>query len=234
MEGGKIMSRPNSTQSNYRIRLSEGTSLAIYLMSGGKFLLVAGFLLLLISGCSSVGGEVQAGRNALQTNRPEAAVAYLASAAQVDPTYRIPYRVPAGVLGYLGRAYLETGRPAEARRTLDKAVKIDPQDPFVPLYLGVALMQTGERDRGRKEVEAGLRGIHETLEHIASDNVSGIFWDPTREIRSNIEKTLGGQLDDSQLEAAAVQIGANFEQEIDEARRDESLSRRGAADSSGN
>jgi hypothetical protein len=53
-------------------------------------------------------------------------------------------------------------------------------------------------------------------------------------IRSNIEKTFGSELDDSQLEAAAVQIGADFEQEIDEARRDESLSRRGAADSSGN
>ena len=129
MEGGKIMSRPHSTKSNYRVRLFEGTSLAIYLMSGGQFFVVAGFLLLLMSGCSSVGGEVQAGRNALQTNRPEAAVAYLASAAQVDPTYRIPYRIPAGVLGYLGRAYLETGRPAEARPTLEKAVKIDSQDP---------------------------------------------------------------------------------------------------------
>ena len=228
------MSTPNSTQSNYRIRLFEGTSLAIYLMSGGKFFVVAGFLLLLISGCSSVGGEVQAGRNALQTNRPEAAVAYLASAAQVDPNYRIPYRIPAGVLGYLGRAYLETKRPAEARRTLEKAVKIDPEDPFVPVYLGIAWMQTGERDRVRKEIEGGLRGIHETLEHIASDNVSGIFWDPTRVIRSTIEKTLSSKVDDSQLEAAAVQIGAKFEQEIDAARRDESLSRRGAADSSGN
>ena len=95
-------------------------------------------------------------------------------------------------------------------------------------------MQTGERDRGRKEIEGGLRGIHETLEHIASDNVSGIFWDPTRVIRSTIEKTLSSKVDDSQLEAAAVQIGAKFEQEIDAARRDESLSRRGAADSSGN
>ena len=229
------MSTPDLTKRNYPARLFERTSPATFYISSIIHLFaVAGSFLLLLPGCSSVGGEVQAGRNALQTNRPEAAVAYLASAAQVDPTYRIPYRVPAGVLGYLGRAYLETGRPAEARRTLDKAVKIDPQDPFVPLYLGVALMQTGERDRGRKEIEAGLKGIHETLEHIASDNVSGIFWDPTRVIRSNIEKTLGGQLDDSQLEAAAVQIGANFEQEIDEARRDESLSRRGAADSSGN
>ena len=53
-------------------------------------------------------------------------------------------------------------------------------------------------------------------------------------IRSSIEKTLGSELDDSQLEAAAVQIGTDFEEEIDEARRDESLSRRGGADSSGN
>ena len=227
------MSRLHPTQNNYRVRLFEGTSPAIYLISGGELFVLAGLLLLLISGCSSVGGEVQAGRNALQTNRPEAAVAYLTSAAQVDPTYRIPYRVPAGVLGYLGRAYLETGRPAEARRTLEKAVKIDPQDPFVPLYLGIAWMQTGERDRGRKEIEAGLRGIHETLEHIASDNVSGIFWDPTRVIRSTIEKTLGSELDDSQLEAAAVQIGTDFEEEIDEARRDESLSRRGGGDGGG-
>jgi tetratricopeptide (TPR) repeat protein len=228
------MSRPYPTKSNHRVRLFKGTSLAIYLISGGELFVLTGFLLLLISGCSSVGGEVQAGRNALQTNRPEAAVAYLASAAQVDPTYRIPYRVPAGVLGYLGRAYLETGRPAEARRTLEQALKINPPDPFVPLYLGTALMQTGERDRGRKEIEAGLRGIHETLEHIASDNVSGIFWDPTRVIRSTIEKTLGSALGDSPLEAVAVQIGVYFEEEIDEARRDESLSRRGAADSSGN
>ena len=228
------MSTPDLTKRNYPARLFERTSSVTVYSSSIHLFAVAGSFLLFLSGCSSVGGEVQAGRNALQTNRPEAAVAYLASAAQVDPTYRIPYRVPAGVLGYLGRAYLEIGRPAEARRTLDKAVKIDPQDPFVPLYLGIAFMQTGERERGRKEIEAGLNGIHETLEHIASDNVSGIFWDPTRVIRSNIEKTLGGQLDDSQLEAAAVQIGANFEQEIDEARRDESLSRRGGADSSGN
>ena len=213
------MSRPHPIKSNNRVRLFKGTALAIYLISGGELFVLTGFLLLLISGCSSGGGEVQAGRNALQTNRPEAAVGYLASAAQIDPTYRIPYRVPAGVLGYLGRAYLETGRPAEACRTLEKAVKIDPEDPFVPLYLGIAWMQTGERDRGRKEIGTGLRGIHETLEHIASDSVSGIFWDPTRVIRSSIEKTLGSEVDDSQLEAAALQIGANFEQEIDAARR---------------
>ena len=130
------MSTPDLTKRNYPARFFERTSPATFYMSSIHLFAVAGSFVLLLPGCSSVGGEVQAGRNALQTNRPEAAVAYLASAAQVDPTYRIPYRVPAGVLGYLGRAYLETGRPAEARRTLEKAVKIDSQDPFVPALFG--------------------------------------------------------------------------------------------------
>ena len=53
-------------------------------------------------------------------------------------------------------------------------------------------------------------------------------------IRSDIEKTLASQLDDSQLAFAALRIGNNFEEEIDNARRDESLSRRGGGDGSGN
>jgi hypothetical protein len=66
-------------------------------------------LLLVICGCSTVGGEVQAGRNALQTGRPNDAIGYLTRAAATDPDYKIPYRVRIGVLSYLGRAYLETG-----------------------------------------------------------------------------------------------------------------------------
>ena len=188
-----------------------------------------------LSGCGiQVAGDVQAGRNALHAGRPQDAVSYLMRAAEVDPTYRIPYRLSVGVLAYLGRAYYETGRDEEARKVLERAISLDKDDSLAHLYLGLTLLRSGDPNRGRQEIEAGLKAIHETLEHITSDNVSGIFWDPTRVIRSDIEKTLGGQLDDSQLAAAALRVGANFEQEIDEARRDESLSRRGAADSSGN
>jgi hypothetical protein len=74
-------------------------------------------LLLVITGCSTVGGDVQAGRNALQTGRPNDAIGYLARAAATEPNYKIPYRVRIGVLSYLGRAYLETGNDTEARRT---------------------------------------------------------------------------------------------------------------------
>src|SRR3954471_20779372 len=118
--------------------------------SSSAFVLLA---LLFIWGCSGVGGDVQAGRNALQTGRAEDAVGYFRRAADVDPNYTIPYRVRAGVLAYLGRAYLESGRDKEARQTLESAVKRNRDDPFAHLYLGIALLKTGESDRGRKEFE---------------------------------------------------------------------------------
>jgi tetratricopeptide (TPR) repeat protein len=190
-------------------------------------------VLLFISACSTVGGDVQAGRNALQTRRPNDAVGYLARAAEIDPNYKIPYRVRAGVLGYLGRAYLETGKDKEARQTLEKAVSLDPDDPFAHLYLGIALLRTGERERGRNEIEKGLRAIDDTLEYISEDLVFGYFWDPGMEIRNDIRKTLAAKLDDAQLALAAERIGSQFDEEIDEARRDETRTRGGGSGGGG-
>jgi len=178
-------------------------------------------VLLSISGCSGVGSDVLAGRNALQTGRPNDAVGYLAQAADADPNYKIPYRVRAGVLGYLGRAYLETGKDKEARQTLERAVSLDGNDPFAHLYLGVAMLKTGERERGRKEIEDGLRVIDDTLEYIAADRVYGFHWDPGMQIRNDIRKTLAAKLDAAQLAMAAERIGRQFDDEIDKARRDE-------------
>ena len=60
------------------------------------FVLICFSVLLLVSACSSVGGDVPAGRNALQTGRANDAVGYLTRAADTDPNYKIPYRVPEG------------------------------------------------------------------------------------------------------------------------------------------
>jgi tetratricopeptide (TPR) repeat protein len=190
-------------------------------------------LLLLISGCSGVGGDVQAGRNALQTGRPNDAVGYLSRAAEADPNYRLPYRVHPGVLTYLGRAYLETGRDREARQTLERAVTIQKDDPLAHLYLGIAMLKTGERERGRKELEDGLRLIDETLEYINEDRVYGFFWDPGMQIRNDIRGTLATKLDDAQLIAAGERIGRAFDEEIDKARRDTARSRGGSDGGSG-
>ena len=196
------------------------------------FVPICFLMLLFMSGCSGVGGDVQAGRNALQTGRANDAIGYLTRAAEADPNYKIPYRIRAGVLAYLGRAYLETGKDTEARQTLERAVKLDKDDPFAHLYLGIAMLKTGERERGRKEVEDGLRAIDDTLEYIAEDRVYGFFWDPGMQIRNDIRQSLTAKLDDAQLAMAGERIGREFDEEIDKARRDEAR-RRGGSDGGG-
>jgi tetratricopeptide (TPR) repeat protein len=194
-------------------------------MRKAKFLLLLFVLLtathLFISGCSGVSSDVQAGRNALQTGRANDAVGYLTEAAAVDPNYKIPYRVQVSVLTYLGRAYLETGKDTQARQTLERAVKLDNDDPLAHLYLGIAMLKTGEVERGRKEIEVGLKAIDDTLEYIQADLVTGFYWDPNMQIRNDVRKTLAAKLDDSQLIMAGERIGAEFDEEIDKARRDE-------------
>ena len=202
-------------------------------MNGNKFLAPTCLsALIYVSGCAGVGQDVQAGRNALQTGRAKEAVGFLMRAAEVDPSYKIPYRIPEGVLAYLGRAYYETGNDGEARKTLEKAVSLDKDDPLARLYLGLTLLRDGDRERGRKEVEGGLKAINDTLEYIASDRLTGFYWDPGMEIRNNIRKTQAAKLSDAELVMAAQQIGRDFDEEIDKARRDESRSR-GGGDSGG-
>jgi Tfp pilus assembly protein PilF len=180
--------------------------------------------LLGVSACGSVqvAQQVQAGRFALQTGRPNDAVDYLMQAAETDPHYRLPFPVRKSVFTYLGRAYYETGRDMEAQRNFEQALSRDPNDHLAHLYLGLTRLRNGEPDRGRKEVETGLKGISETLEYIASDNVYGFFWDPAGTLRSDIKTTLTVKQDNMFLIASAERIGREFDREIDEARRDES------------
>jgi tetratricopeptide (TPR) repeat protein len=205
----------------------------IHRIAAGAALAAAWALLLFISGCSGVGSDVLAGRNALQTGRANDAIGYLTRAADVDPNYKIPYRVRIGVLAYLGRAYLETGKDTEARQTLEKAVNLDKDDPFAHLYLGIAMLKTGERERGRKEIEEGLRAIDDTLEYIAEDRIYGFHWDPGMQIRNDIRKSLAAKQDDVQLAMAGERIGRQFDDEIDKARRDEARRGGGGGDSGG-
>jgi tetratricopeptide (TPR) repeat protein len=185
--------------------------------------------LIYVSGCSGVGTDFLAGRNALQTGRPNDAVDYLTRAAQLDPNYRTPDRVPERVLTYLGRAYYETGNDADARKTLEKAISIHPDDPLAHVYLGLTLLRSGERERGRKEVEIGLTAIDDTLEYLAEDRVYGLYWDPGKVVRGAVRKTLAAKLDDNELATAAQRIAEEFDEEIDNARSDESRNRAGGS-----
>jgi len=183
-----------------------------------KNLLVFGcFSALLVIAACGVGQQVQSGRNALQTGRPEAAVPHLRQAAELDPDYRVSTDLNESVLAYLGRAYYETGNFAEARSTLEKAVAKD--GPATRLYLGLTLLRSGDQARGRSEAERGLKDIYDRLEYVSAENLWGTFWDPGRQIRSGIQAALNGKLEANEFAAAAERIGKLLDEEIDKAPR---------------
>jgi tetratricopeptide (TPR) repeat protein len=175
------------------------------------------------AGCGAleVGRDVQAGRMALQGRRPEEALTYFSRAAESDPNYKLPNRGHESVLTYLGRAYYETGDDAKARAVLQRALHNDQNDPLAHLYLGLSLYRSNDRDQGRKEIEAGLNGIHGWLDEISSDGIYGPYWDTGKSIRTAIERTLAGKPEAGELTASAQRIGRQFDNEFDRASQAE-------------
>jgi tetratricopeptide (TPR) repeat protein len=186
------------------------------------------FLVFLVTGCVAfqVAGQVQSGRQALLINNNEQALAYFQQAAQTDPNYIFQsglYRE--GIWTYVGRSQYNLGRLTEARQSLEKALAIYQDDYLARLYLGLTLLRSGEDSRGRKEIEAGMKGLYDWLEYINRTRPYMSFWDPLREIRSETEKSLqtlsDRDVDRQQLIASAEWLGQRMENEIDLVRRDE-------------
>jgi tetratricopeptide (TPR) repeat protein len=190
-----------------------------------KNLLLVGCLspFIFASSCTAfqIAQDVQQGRNALHTGQPATAVSYLRRAADLNPNYHTSDTLSEGVLTYLGRAYYEMGNFSEARNVLEKALANHPQDHTAHLYLGLTYLRSGDRDRGRREVESGLKGIYAKLESLASNPYRGIFWDPGRQIRSEIQRAAGGKLESAELVSVAEWVGSELDEEVEIARRDE-------------
>jgi tetratricopeptide (TPR) repeat protein len=179
--------------------------------------------LIFVFGCGSlqVAGDVQAGRNALQIGQPEDAIAHLVRAAAQDADYKIPYRLGENVLTYLGRAYYETSRDKDARATLEKRLSRDSGDHMARLYLGLTLLRDGDKTRGEKELQSGLKGIYDSIESLAGDPLSGPYWDPGRQIRGDIQRAMTLKSDSAELVSLAQRIGKSVDEETDRVRRDE-------------
>ena len=186
-------------------------------------------LFVFLTGCTSLqtGGEVQSGRQALLEGKNEAALGYFYSAAQKDPNYvyTTGSSPKQGVWSYVGRSEYLTGRFPEARKNLERAVASNQQEDIARLYLGLTFAREGDRQRGLKEIEGGMRGINSFLDYIsqAQRYSIGQFWDPDRDIRSAIQSNLamisGKDLDWQRLTADTEWLGIRMEQESDLARR---------------
>jgi tetratricopeptide (TPR) repeat protein len=189
--------------------------------------------LVLLSACASMkaGSDVAAGRRALLAGQDETALAYFQSAAQIDPNYKYGSAYQQGIWSYVGRTEYAVGRLPQARETLQKALAANKDEDIARLYLGLTLARSGDRQAGLKEIENGMRGIHDWIEYIteAQRFSFGQFWDPAREIRTAIQGDLamisGREFDWQRLISDSEWVAKRMEEEGDKARNDESRDR---------
>ena len=184
--------------------------------------------LLVLTGCAAyqAAGQVQSGRQALLINKPEDALAYFLEVAKSNPDYIFQsesYRE--GIWTYVGRSQYSLGRYPQARQSLEKALSIYQDDYLAQIYLGLTFMRLNEEPRGLKELDSGMKGLYDWLEYMNRTMPYTAFWDPRREIRSELEKDIemiaGKDINRQELVASAEWIGQRMENEIDEVRRDE-------------
>src|SRR5262249_40220048 len=111
-----------------------------------------------------------------------------------DPNYvyRTGSSPTQSVWSYVGRTEYLTGRIPQVRPTLERALSSNQPEDITRLYLGLTLAREGDRQRGLKEIESGMRGINNFLEYInqAQRFSIGQYWDSGRDIRSAIQGNL--------------------------------------------
>jgi tetratricopeptide (TPR) repeat protein len=183
----------------------------------------------LFAACASlqVDSEFTAGRRALLIGNNQSALVYFQSAADKDPNYVYGTARRQGIWSYVGRAEYANGRLSQAKQSLERALAANQDEYIARLYLGLTLARQGDRQRGLKEIEAGLKNIHDWLDYIndAFRFSFGQYWDPTRQIRKAIEDDLAmissREFDWEKVIADAEWVGKQFEEEADRAQGDE-------------
>jgi len=210
----------------------------------GGFMKVAAYSVLfalctLLSACTTtvqVGSSFQAGRRALLGGDDEAALGFFQSVAENNPNFVFATGSSPrqSIWSYVGRTQYLTDQFPQARQSLERAISGDREENIARLYLGLTLIQLGDRQGGLKEIETGLRGINDFLNNIARTQGFNIgqFWDPNRDIRSAIQfnlemiSTEGENLNWQRLISDIERIALQMERETDLARRQESRERR--------
>ena len=89
----------------------------------------------------------------------------------------------------------------------------------------------GNPAQGAKEISSALTALRSDLDLVVNTSPQGKFWDPSGEIRKQMESALlllsSREPDTAKIISTSEWIGLRLEEEIDNARRDESQQRRG-------
>lgn len=185
-----------------------------------------------LSACTTMqaGSAFQAGRRALIGGDDEAALGFFQTVADSNPNFVFTTGSSPrqSIWSYVGRTQYLTDQFPQARQSLERAISGDREENIARLYLGLTLIQLGDRQGGLKEIETGLRGINDFLNNIARTQGFNIgqFWDPNRDIRNaiqyNLEMISRESFSSQQLIANIERIALQMERETDLARRQES------------
>jgi tetratricopeptide (TPR) repeat protein len=186
--------------------------------------------LMLLCGCAGfeIAGEFSGGRQALLRGDASDSLAYFERVAATDPNYRssdLPLQE--GIWTYIGRAQYQSGRYAEAKASLEKALAQHSDDDMARLYLGLTLARAASRGKNEnqlaqaaKELTAAFTGLRDNLGEFGATSRRG-NWDPGGDIQKEIGNALtllGSRNPDwSQLVASGEWLGQRLEEEIDRA-----------------
>ena len=122
----------------------------------------------LLSACTTMqaGSAFSSGRRALFAGDDEAALGFFQTAAEGDPNFVFATGSSPrqSIWSYVGRAEYLTDRFPQARQSLERALSGDREENIARLYLGLTSIEEGDRQRGLKEIESGMRGITSFLD----------------------------------------------------------------------
>ena len=193
------------------------------------------WFIIFLSACganSQIQNQFSLGKQALLTGNYGSALTSFRIVAEQNPNYVTDTEPVQGIWTYMGLAEYLSGNFAESRRILEKAVSQPQRTEVARLYLGLTLAHLDERRQALKDIEAGMRGIHDFLDSMNQNYRYGIgqFYDPGRAIRSAIEREqamiASGKIDWSQLISEGEKIGLEVEQESDRARKQHLMDQR--------
>ena len=194
------------------------------------FIAVSLLFLFLLGGCATleVAREVQNGRRAMQLGNPKAAIPHFEAAAQLDPDYLTDFTLlDIGIWSYVGMAQFEQGEQGKALASFKEAKQRHREDHFARVFLGLVMSQNGDRRTGKGELVDGLKGLGQWLDTIrySARTHTGELWDPGDYLRKEIGETLtllqAEEVDWRAINESVVSLARNFDDEIDEVKRDE-------------
>jgi tetratricopeptide (TPR) repeat protein len=190
--------------------------------------LLAAMALLWFCGCAAfeTAGEFSQGRQALLRGDASDSLAYFERVAATDPNYRsgdLP-----GIWTYIGQAQYRSGKYAEAKASLEKALAQHSDDGMARLYLGLTLARAASSGKNGnqsaqavKELTAAFTGLRDNRSQFIATSPRG-NWDPggdmQKEIRNGLTLLGSRNPDWSQIISSGEWVGQRLEGEIDRAR----------------